>query len=387
MNNFTYSIPTRILFGAGQLENLHLEKLPGGKALIVISSGKTMKNSGYLNRVENQLDNAEVSYVLFDQIKPNPTLKNVMDGATLAKENGCDFVIGLGGGSSMDAAKAIAFAATNPGDLWNYSFSMTGGQKSPVSNPLPIVAITTTAGTGSEVDPWSVITKEETEEKSGFGFESMYPTLAIVDPDLMMSVPPILTAFQGMDAFFHASESVINTKNHPMGEMFALKAIEYIAKYLPRAVKDGTDKEARAYVALANTLAGFYMLCTSAHSMEHAMSGFYPELPHGAGLIMLAHAYYENFAELHVCDGQMIKMAKAMGIEKAGSGKDFVNALDKLLCDCNVEDLKMSDYGISYEVLEKFPTRARKVMGGDFTADPKELSDSEILKIYQKSFR
>ncbi|SHK14235.1 Alcohol dehydrogenase, class IV [Anaerocolumna jejuensis DSM 15929] len=387
MNNFTYFIPTRILFGAGQLAHLHEQQLPGKKALIVISSGRSMKDGGYLSRVEEQLDLAGVGSVLFDQIKPNPTLKNVMDGAAMAKENGCDFVVGLGGGSSMDAAKAIAFAAINPGYLWEYSFSMTGGKKTPVNAPLPIVAVTTTAGTGSEVDPWAVITKEETEEKSGFGFESMYPALSIVDSDLMMTVPPILTAYQGMDAFFHASESVINTKNHPMGEMFALKTIELLAACLPGAVKDGSDKEARAHVALANTLAGYYMLCTSAHSMEHAMSGFYPNLPHGAGLIMIAHAYYQHFADLHVCDGQMIKMAKAMGVENAVSGQEFVDALDKLLADCNVEALKMSEYGITPESLKKFPERARKVLGGDFSADPAVLTDNDILSIYQKSFR
>lgn len=288
----------------------------------------------------------------------------------------------------MDAAKAIAFAAANPGDLWDYSFSMTGGQKERENDPLPIVCITTTAGTGSEVDPWGVITKEETNEKSGFASgESMYPVLSIVDPDLMMTVPPALTAYQGMDAFFHASESVLNTKNHPMGEMFALKAIELLASYLPRAVRDGSDQEARAQVALANSLAGYYMLCISAHSLEHAISGFYPELPHGAGLIMIAHAYYQHFADLKACEGQMIKMAKAMGVENPVSGQDFVNALDQLLADCNVAELKMSDYGITPESLKQFPAHTRKIGGGDISADPVELTDKDMLDIYQKSYR
>lgn len=388
MKGFMYYIPTRILFGAGQLNALGAQRLPGKKALLVTSAGKSLKKYGYLARVEEQLDKAGAGHVLFDGILPNPTLRQVMEGAERAKATGCDFVVGFGGGSSMDAAKAIAFAATNPGDLWDYSSSMTGGKKERVADPLPIVCITTTAGTGSEADPWGVITKEETNEKSGFfSGESMYPVLSIVDPDLMMTIPPALTAYQGMDAFFHASESVINTKNHPMGEMFALKTIELVATYLPRAVKDGSDKEARAHMALANTLAGYFMLCTSAHSLEHAMGGFHADLPHGAGLIMLAHAYYQHFADLHACDGQMVKMAKAMGVEKAASGQDFVDALDKLLSDCEVASLKMSDYGVTYDELEKFPAIARQIGGGDISADPAPLSDADFLSIYQKSYR
>ncbi len=388
MKGFMYYIPTRILFGAGQLNALGEQRLPGKKALLVTSAGTSLKKHGYLARVEEQLHKAGVEHVLFDKILPNPTLRQVMEGAETARATGCDFVLGFGGGSSMDAAKAIAFAVTNPGDLWDYSSSMTGGKKERVADPLPIVCITTTAGTGSEADPWGVITREETNEKSGFfSGESMYPVLSIVDPDLMMTIPPALTAYQGMDAFFHASESVINTKNHPMGEMFALKTIELLASYLPRAVKDGSDKEARAHVALANTLAGYYMLCTSAHSLEHAMGGFHADLPHGAGLIMLAHAYYQHFADLNACEGQMIKMAKAMGADNTASGQDFVDALDRLLSDCGVAALKMSDYGITRDELEKFPAIARQIGGGDISADPAPLTDADFLSIYQKSYR
>lgn len=388
MKSFMYYIPTRILFGAGQLNALGEQRLPGKKALLVTSAGKSLKKYGYLARVGEQLDKAGVGHVLFDRILPNPTLRQVMEGTETAKATGCDFVVGFGGGSSMDAAKAIAFAVTNPGDLWDYSSSMTGGKKERVADPLPIVCITTTAGTGSEADPWGVITKEENNEKSGFfSGESMYPVLSVVDPDLMMTIPPALTAYQGMDAFFHASESVINTKNHPMGEMFALKTIELLTTYLPLAVKDGWDKEARAHVALANTLAGYFMLCTSAHSLEHAMGGFHADMPHGAGLIMLAHAYYQHFADLHACDGQMVKLAKAMGVDNAANGQDFVDALDKLLSACNVAGLKMSDYGVTYDDLEKFPAIARQIGGGDISADPAPLSDADFLSIYQKSYR
>jgi len=175
----------------------------------------------------------------------------------------------------------------------------------------------------------------------------------VVDSDLMMSVPSKFTAYQDMDAFFHASETVVNINHHPMAEMFALKTIEYVAKYLPRAVKDGNDKEARAYMALANTFAGYYMMYTSAHTMEHAMGSFHDKLVHGAGLIEIAHAYYDFFAERKASEENMIKMAIAMGVTNPTSGKDFITALDKLiviLCETGQE--KLRKYILKYPELK-----------------------------------
>lgn len=358
--SFMYHIPTRLYFGFGELDNLGKYRLPGKKACVVISGGGAMRRYGYLARTEKQLDQAGVQHVLYDKVFPNPTLNQVMGGIDFAKKNGCDFILGLGG----------------------------GGNKERVADPLPIVCITTTAGTGSEIDPWGVITKEQTNEKSGFfSGESMYPVLSIVDPGLTFTVPQDYTAYQGMDAFFHASESVINTKNSQMGEMYALLAITLVAKYLPRAVKNGKDRQARSFVSLANTLAGYYMRCTSAHSLEHAMGGFHPKLPHGAGLIMLAHAYYAFFADRKACEGQMVKMAKAMGMPDARTGQDFIRALDSLLAQCGVSHLRMSDYGITKDELSRYPAIARKIGGGDISADPLQLSDADFLSIYQKSFR
>ena len=385
--DFIFNIPTELHFGKGSLNKLHSLALPGKKALIVISSGKSMKTNGYLSRVEKELDSAQVGHALFDQVTANPTLKNVMDGAALARREECDFILGLGGGSSMDCAKAIALAAVNEGDFWDYQRGKTGKGKRYVNKPLPVVAITTTAGTGSEIDPWFVITKTETNEKSGSGWPPFsYPVLSIVDPELMMTVPPRMTAFQGFDALFHATESVINRFENVFAEMFALQAVTYIGKYLPRAVKNGNDEEARTYVAMANTLAGYYMNCTSEHSLEHELSAFHPELPHGAGLIMISKAYYKAIAESHACDDQLIKLAKALGYDKAGKAEDFITALDELIKACNVDELKMSDYGITPAEFKEMVASAR-AMGGLFGADPTELSDEQLLKIYEESYR
>ena len=386
MYNFNFYNPVKVLFGPGRLNDLHEEQLPGRKALIAIG-GTSVKKYGYLERLEKQLDMAGVEHVLFEGIRPNPTRQNVMDGAKAVRDNGCDFVIALGGGSVMDCTKCIALMAANDGDIWDYSMSGTGGKKNPANPALPIVCITTSAGTASEVDIASVISDDEADEKTGIFFLSMFPTISVVDSDLMMSVPAKFTAYQGMDAFFHASETVVNTKHHPMAEMFALKTIELVAKYLPRAVADGNDKEAREMMAYANTFAGYYMMCTSAHTIEHTMGSFHPNLVHGAGLIMTAHAYYDFFAEKKAAEENMIKMAKAMGVENAASGKDFIKALDDLIAAVGCANLKMSDEGITYEELDKYPAKLHEVLGGDITADPLPLSDDDYLTIYRNAWK
>ena len=200
--HFDYHIPTKIIFGRGRLKELATEELPGSKALIVITNGQSMKRLGYLNQVTQYLKENGVDSVLFDKVLPNPTLAHVSEAAELARRENCDMVVGLGGGSAIDSAKAIALAATNPGNYWEY----VKGRE--VENAaLPIVAIPTTAGTGTESDPWTVITNLETNEKIGFGIKQLFPTLSIVDPELMVSVPANLTAYQGMDAFLRSIPS------------------------------------------------------------------------------------------------------------------------------------------------------------------------------------
>lgn len=224
-------------------------------------------------------------------------------------------------------------------------------------------------------------------KKTGVFDISMFPVISVVDSDLMMSVPPRLTAYQGMDAFFHAAESVINKNEHPMGEMFALKAIELIAQNLPRVYKDGNDKEARANMALANSLAGYYMLCTSQHTMEHVMGSYHSNLAHGAGLIMLSHEYFNFFAERKAAEEPMKKMARAMGVENPQSGKDFIMALDNLIASVGCADLKMSEEGITRDEIRLWPKRIHEVLGGDITADPLPLSDDDYLGIFERSYK
>lgn len=384
---FQYYMPARILFGAGSVQKLGKVALPGKKALL-ITGGTSTTRLGYVDTVRAALKAGGAETVVYDKVSPNPTLTNVMECAGIARSEQCDFVVGLGGGSSIDTAKAAAVAATNDGDYWDYVFGGSG-KRQPVKNqPLPIVAITTTAGTGTESDPWTVVTKEETNEKIGFGFDSTFPTLSVVDPDLMMSVPAALTAYQGFDALFHAVEGYIASIANPMSDMFALKSIELLGRNLAKAVKNGEDKEARANVALANTLSGFVETlssCTSEHAMEHALSAFHPNLPHGAGLIMISLEYFTAFSG--ACAERFIDMARALGQPDASDPMDFVRALKKLQEDCGVAQLKMSDYGIDGEHMDKYTENALSTMGALFKMDVMTLSKEQVNGIYKRSYR
>lgn len=390
---FNYYMPTKILFGPGKLNDLAGENLPGKKALIVISAGTSMKKYGYLNRLEGILKKKGIEYVIFDKILPNPVKSHVMEGAELARKENCDFLFGLGGGSSIDSAKSIAVMAKNPGDYWDY-ISGGSGKGMPLENgALPIIAITTTAGTGTEADPWTVITKEDTNEKIGFGCADTFPTLSVVDPELMVTVPKHLTVYQGFDALFHATEGYIANIATPISDAYALKSIELIAKYLPICVKDGENIEPRTQVALANTLSGFVesiSSCTSEHSMEHALSAYYSELPHGAGLIMLSESYYSYFAS-KVPDKFEV-MAKAMGVDvdnlpEGERAMAFVKALIRLQEECGVNNLKMSDYGIKREMIPTFAVNARNTMGGLFDVDPYTLTLEDTIEIMTNAYK
>ena len=387
---FDFYMPTRLIFGAGALEKLNKTAKLGKKALVVISNGKSTKVNGYLDRTTARLEKAGVEWALFDEIEPNPLKSTVERGAAAARKHGCDFIVALGGGSVMDASKAIASMATNDGDLWDYVCGGTGKGKPLAKAPLPIIAITTTAGTGSEVDEYGVITNPDTHEKIGFGGDvRLFPVVAIVDPELMTTVPPKFTAYQGFDALFHSTETYICKGANEMSDMVSSTAIKNIGANLAKAVADGNDIEARTAVAWANTMSGYAMViggCTSEHSLEHAMSAYHQELPHGAGLIMISLAYYERFIEAHVCDERFVDMAKWLGKADASKPEDFLTALADLQKACGVYGLKMSDYGITTDEFGTLADNERSAMGGLFTRDRVDLTREDCIRIYQKSF-
>ena len=390
MITFNYYDPTRIVFGSGMLSTLHEQPLPGKKAMLLISNGKSTKLNGSLARVEEELAKAGVEYAFFDKIMENPLKEVIMEGAAFARANGCDFILALGGGAVLDSSKAIAAMATNEGDLWDYVNGGTGKGRPLANKGLPIVTIPTSSGTGSEINCWGVISNLETHEKIGFGAEQLVPVLSVVDPELMKTVPPKYTAYQGFDALFHNTEVVMSKGVNVFSEAIALSAIENIAGYLPRAVKDGNDLEAREHVAYGSTVAGITMQLTSTtaqHSMEHAMSAYHHDLPHGAGLIMISVEFARYFIERHACDGQFVKMARAMGMPDADKPEDFLTALIALQKACGVDDLKMSDYGIQKNECMTLAVNARETMGGLFLANPCEMNDEDCAGVFEKAYR
>ncbi|MCD8180552.1 MAG: iron-containing alcohol dehydrogenase [Firmicutes bacterium] len=390
MIKFNFNNPTNIVFGSGALNELGKQALPGKKAMLLTSNGKSTKANGYLDRTIEQLKVAGADYAVWSGIMENPLKEAVMEGAAFAKANGCDFIVALGGGAVLDSAVAISAMATNEGDLWDYVFGGTGGAKPLANKGLPIVTITTTSGTGSEINCWGVISNLETKEKIGFGDPCLTPVLAIVDPELMKTVPPKYTAYQGFDALFHNTEVMMSNGVNVLSEAIALSAIENIAKYLPRAVADGNDIEARERVAYGSTMAGITMQLTSTtaqHSMEHSMSAYHHNLPHGAGLIMISVEFARFFIEKHACDEQFIKMAKAMGIPDADKAEDFITALINLQKACGVADLKMSDFGIDKSECMTLAKGARSMQGGLFLANPCEMTDEDCALVFEKAYR
>lgn len=390
MVTFDFYNPTRIVFGSGKLDTLSQQALPGKKAMLLISCGKSTKVNGSLEKVKEQLAKAGAEYAVFDKIMENPVKEVIMESAAFARENGCDFILALGGGAVLDSSKAIAAMATNNGDLWDYVNGGTGKGRPLANKGLPIVTIPTSSGTGSEINCWGVISNLETNEKIGFGAECLVPVLSVVDPELMKTVPPRYTAYQGFDALFHNTEVMMSRGVNVLSEAIALSAIENIAKYLPRAVKDGNDIEAREYVAYGSTVAGITMQLTSTtaqHSMEHAMSAYHHNLPHGAGLIMISVEFARYFIEKHACDGQFIKMARAMGMPEADKPEDFLTALIALQKACGVDNLKMSDYGIQKDECMTLAVNARETMGGLFLANPCEMNDKDCAGVFEKAYR
>ena len=385
MDIFSFYMPTRLFFGNGAVKKLARARLPKGRGLI-ITGGTSTTRLGYVAKVQDALAEAGHETIVYNKVQPNPTIEGVRECTALCRAEDIAFVVGLGGGSSIDTAKAVAIMATNDGDWWNYIHGGTGGGKRIAKAGLRIVGIPTSAGTGTEADPFTVITNGE--EKIGGGGEKCFPTISIVDPDFMMTVPPHLTAYQGFDAFFHAAEGYLATTATPISEMFSLKAIELIGRSLATAVHEGGNADARADVALANTLAGFVETlssCTGEHAIEHALSAYHPALPHGAGLIMISKAYWSRFMESS--GDRLVAIARALGRTDADKPEDFIDALADLQKRCNVHELRLSGYGVQPSDFGKIADNAIDTMGGLFRVDPRPLTREDIIGILADSYK
>lgn len=306
--SYKFFMPAISLMGADCLKDAgdQVGELGFKKALIV--TDKVLGQIGIVKKVTDVLDNKNIEYAIYDETKPNPTVKNVNDGLALLKEKECDFVISLGGGSAHDCAKGIALLATNGGEIKDYE----GVDKSKKPQ-LPMVGINTTAGTGSEMTLFAIITDEERHIKMALVDKHLTPIIAVNDPMLMLAMPKSLTAATGMDALTHAIEAYVSTSATPITDACAEKAIELISNYLVNAVENGQYVEARDMMAYAEYLAGMAFNNASlgyVHAMAHQLGGFY-NLPHGVcNAILLPHVQEYNKA---TSASRLAKIAKIMG--------------------------------------------------------------------------
>jgi len=287
---FTYFQPTELIFGRGRVRELGTIVRRFGTRTLLVSGKETPAVAARLAPARLSLAAAGVEVAHYDGVIPNPTIESVSAGATLARRFGAQSVIGLGGGSAMDCAKAIAVEATHEGSSWDYLFY----KKPPTAATLPIIAVPTTSGTGSHVTQVAVITNPEARDKSAIYHPNIFPKVSIVDPELMLSVPSEVTACTGFDVFCHAFESTIHPNCNPVVEGFAWEAIRRVVADLPRVLADGADLDARESMAWADTLAGYSIASagvTLPHGMAMAIGGMYPHVAHGLALAIVYPAF------------------------------------------------------------------------------------------------
>ena len=300
MKDFNYFAPTEIVFGCGVLKEAGAQTARFGKKAIIVTDNRLPGFGDGFKRLCESLEAAGVSYVHFDGVIPNPTTDVVAAGANMAKEFGAEVAIGIGGGSSMDTAKAIAVEATHEGSAWNYLHYTAG----PTEKTLPIIAISTTAGTGSQTTPCAVITNTEKLDKSAIWHKNIFPRVAIVDPELTATMPASVTAQTGFDAFCHNFEAYLSVNTNPLVEAMAIDAIERIAVNLPKVLEDGRDMEARSEMAWADTLGGLTNASagvTLPHGLGMQVGGHCPHVTHGQALAAIYPAFtrytYESAKE------------------------------------------------------------------------------------------
>ena len=253
MKSFDYYQPTDIRFGWGRVKEVgDIVAQFGGKCFLVTVPVVDALEPVF-EKVKNSLEDAGVEVFRFDGVVSNPTTDSINKGAEMAIENKVDVVLGVGGGSSIDTAKAIAVGATHEGEAWDYRLF---SDKKITKKRLPIITVTTTSGTGSQVTPVSVVTNSAEKSKFALVDKLLCPRVSIVDPQLMVTVPKHITSSTGFDVFTHAFESYIHKDASVYTDMHALEAIKRVVKYLHVVLENGSNKEARTEMAWADTLAG-----------------------------------------------------------------------------------------------------------------------------------
>jgi alcohol dehydrogenase class IV len=380
MKGFTYFAPTEIVFGAGTVEESgELARRYGKKALLV-SGKKSSVLAPVYDRLRKNLAAAGIASEHFDGVLPNPTTDTVSAGADLAKRFGADLVIGIGGGSSMDTAKAVAVEASHSGTAWDYLHYTAG----PTEKTLPIIAVGTTAGTGSQTTPCAVITNSAKRDKSAIWHRNIFPRVAVVDPALTLSMPKGVSAQTGFDAFCHNFEAYISVNSNPLVEALALDALRVIVKNLPLVLEDGSNIDSRSRMAWADTAGGLVISSggvTLPHGLGMQVGGHCPQVSHGQALAVLYPAFtrytwsaaVEKFAAL----GRILDPRLAEASDKAAAEKSCA-ALDAFLKRIGLW-IGFKDLGVTKEELRTIADCGQVL--GDYKNNPRVATIDEMYTL------
>ena len=373
---FHYHLPVNLYFGRKTVDKIGEIVSAYGKRVLVVTGTGSTKRSGLLDRVLGHLQYAGADYTIFDKVTQNPLTTTVYEGVAIAKEDHCDVILGIGGGSVMDAAKAIAFCFVNEGDVSDYIFGMKKGK-----GALPIILIPTTCGTGSEGNQIAVLTNSETKDKKALYTMEIMPSASVIDPDVMMTMPRHVLSAVGFDAFTHALEAYTSKKADPLTDAQAIVAMRAIAAHLPRLMKNNDDLKAWEAVSLAATLGGMVIGVagvSAAHGMEHPVSGL-KNIVHGRGLAALTPAIVKRLAP--ACPQKFAKVSRILG------GKDETDCAEKIrefLCRIDLS-VTLGELGITGGDTEWLTENCIKISLGNLNNAPVMFHEKEISEIYEEA--
>jgi len=386
MKEFTYRHPTEVRFGRGRVKEVGQVARALGKRCLLVSCPATGPIEAQVSLVRSQLEKAGCSVFHFGGVVPNPTTDSVSAGSRLARETDAEVVIGLGGGSSIDTAKAIAVEAAHEGGAWDYLYY----KKAPSEKTLPIVAVTTTSGTGSHMTQVAVLTHTEERTKSAIFHARVFPMVSIVDPDLMVSVPPHVTASTGFDVLAHAFESSLHTGGSCFADMLAVEAMRIVKVYLPRAVSRGDDIEAREEMAWADTLAGLCIAhagVTLPHGIGMTIGGFFPHVMHGESLAVT----YPEFTRFtwRSAMPKFAVMGRILDQSLENQSEEVAAELSCAALDAFLKEIGMwtslETLGIGQEEVGLIADKSQ--MLPDYKNNPRVATRDEIYEMLRASYR
>ena len=370
-----FSFPTNVVFGAGAAQEVGALAVRLGASRALVVADKGVVAAGLIDPVRRSLQSSGVTSVVFDGIDPNPTDENVENGIDLYRQELCDLIVGVGGGSPLDGAKAIRLRVSHTLPLAEYDDNVDGGRHI-TSDVPPMLALPTTAGTGSEVGRSAVLILKSTDRKTVIFSPYLMPTYAICDPELTVSMPPIVTAATGMDALTHNLEAYLSTPYHPMADGIALHGLRLCARSLAKAVKEGSDLNARADMMMAAIMGAtaFQKGLGATHSLAHPLSSV-AGMHHGmANAVMLPHVLEFNESS---CPQRLVEVAKALDLPgSAEAVREWVSELNRRI---GIPE-RLGDFGVAEA---QIPMLAEKAMqDGCHLLNPRACTEAEMRALY-----